>query len=377
MSTVFLHIGLPKTGTTAIQNFLRTNDEALRRRGICFPDLGFSYPEIHSNRNAHFLVSSYDAPSQMSHFTPGSDYTSGIEQLARLSKTYDTILLTDELIWRVCNQHADFWPTVKEDFSRHGMELKVIAYLRRQDEFVQSRYRQRMKAGETFSFYEFLGQLRSHNYPLDFYAAAQTISRAIGRENLILRIYEQKQYQGIQHTLISDFLDIFGLSISDDFIVEDKLFNHSLHGSYLEMRRLLNALPGNVKGTPTLTQSIKEIQEANPYTQKQEKQTLFLPGDQHTFLEHFADSNAQLAREYFGRTDGSLFYTPLRELPYEKTSTEELLRDALLVYGRAFQTLDRQNKELKMRTEKLEKELKKSSLANCAKQTVKKLIGRK
>jgi hypothetical protein len=38
-STVFLHVGLHKTGTTYLQNLLRANTDALARQGLYYPDL--------------------------------------------------------------------------------------------------------------------------------------------------------------------------------------------------------------------------------------------------------------------------------------------------------------------------------------------------
>lgn len=377
MTTVFLHIGLTKTGTTAIQNFLRTNDAILARHGICFPDMGYKYPGVNPNRNAHFLVSSYDTEPVAEHFTPLDEYLPSLDRLTALSKSYDKILLTDELIWRICNQHKDFLPTITHDLACRGMQLKVIVYLRRQDEFIQSRYRQRMKAGETFSFYEFLDTLHTDSYPLDFYSAVNMISDVIGRDHLIIRIYEKQQYKGEEHTLCSDFLDIFGLSVSDGFIEQKKRMNRSLQGTYLEIRRTLNALPQNIKETPVLAKSIREMQENEHGPKKSSKQTLFHFDDQKRFLEQFRESNSRLAREYLGRSDGMLFYEPLEELPYEQSGTDELLQDTLLVFGRAIQILNQKNNELKIRTEKLEKEISKNCLMNQIKKALKKLSGRK
>lgn len=376
MKTVFLHIGLPKTGTTALQSFLRANEAALARSGICFPDLGFRYPNILANRNAHFLIASYDTAPHTASFTPQEEYYTALDQLAALSEEYGKILLSDELIWRICNRHSDFLPTVKQDLASRGMELKVIVYLRRQDEFVQSRYRQRIKTGETFSFYEFLDTLRQNKYPLDFYDSLNKISDAIGRDNLIIRIYEKCQYEGFGHTLCSDFLTIFDLSVSDGFTESERTMNRSLSGTYLEIRRRLNTLPQSIKDTPSLSQSIRETQELNLPSQTSQKQTLFEPGDQKAFLAHFAASNSRLASEYLGRSDGILFYEPLQELPHEQVSQEDLLRDTLLVLGRSLQKVDTKNKELKLQIEKLEKKMEKNCLTHRIKQIGKKLLGR-
>jgi hypothetical protein len=45
--TVFIHIGLPKTGTTSIQTFLRRNAEALAARGYCYPGTEFGESANH------------------------------------------------------------------------------------------------------------------------------------------------------------------------------------------------------------------------------------------------------------------------------------------------------------------------------------------
>ena len=56
MPTLYLHIGTPKTGTTALQNFLPANEEVLEQHGICYPDFGFRYTGLGVHRNGHFLV---------------------------------------------------------------------------------------------------------------------------------------------------------------------------------------------------------------------------------------------------------------------------------------------------------------------------------
>lgn len=376
MATVYLHIGHPKTGTTAIQNFLCNNAGALKQHGICFPDFGFRYPRISFRRNAHFLAEKYETDSNSASY-PSEDYQKAFAQILELSKSYERILLSEELLWRIGSDYPSFWPDIKADFDRIGLNLKVIVYLRRQDLFVQSRYRQRIKAGETFSFREFLNYIAAASYPLDFYSAAEKISGVTGKENLIIRIYEKGQYQGAEHTLISDFLSIFGLSIDDGFHTEDRAYNLSYEGTYLEMRRFLNALPESVKNTPALTRSFKEIHDCVPYALRgSEQSSLFAPGEQAEFLASYAASNERLAREYLGREDGILFYDPVEELPQEKPETAELLRDTILVYGRAIQKLNHQNHAMQKQTEELEAKIQKLKESSSLKKTIKRLLGR-
>ena len=378
MATVYLHIGHPKTGTTAIQNFLCNNAGALGQHGICFPDFGFRYPKVSFRRNAHFLAAEYDSETHTADFSrPSEDYQKAFEQISELAKTYDRILLSEELLWRIGSNDPDFWTNTKADFDRLGLELKVIAYLRRQDLFVQSRYRQRIKTGETFSFYEFLNTIASTAYPLDFYTAAEKICSVVGKENLIIRIYEKGQFQGAEHTLLSDFLDIFGLSITDGFHSEDKAYNLSYEGTYLEMKRFLNALPEPVKKASVLSGSFREIHDSVPYALGvADRRSLFAPGEQEAFLAQYLPSNERLAREYLGREDGILFYDPFEELPQEKPDLEELLRDTILVYGRAIQKLDRSAESMERQAQRLEAEIQKLHSTSSLRNRIKRFLGK-
>ena len=56
MKTVYLHIGMPKTGTTALQMFLPLNEEALSQNGFSYPLMPFEFENIGKRRNAHFLT---------------------------------------------------------------------------------------------------------------------------------------------------------------------------------------------------------------------------------------------------------------------------------------------------------------------------------
>ena len=45
MSTVYIHVGTPKTGTSAIQVFFTKNRKLLKEKGVCYPNLGFDFPD--------------------------------------------------------------------------------------------------------------------------------------------------------------------------------------------------------------------------------------------------------------------------------------------------------------------------------------------
>lgn len=391
MATVYLHIGLPKTGTTALQTFLTANAAVLERHGICYPDLGLRYSGVSFRRNAHFLVQACvdkDGVRDVNRVCP--EYNDTLDRIGELGKCFKQIILADEAIWRFSGSRKNFWPRIKGDFQKRGFDLRIVVYLRRQDTFVQSLYCQKIKASSTcYCFEDFLEKICKTGYPLDFSTYLDTLSEVFGKENLIVRVYEKGQYQGKEKTLFSDFLSIFGLSVEDGFEVKPGARNISLNGTYLELRRLMNALPTSPKELAVLRRSVSEVISIEQKADKAQKMlqrtaantplkqtqksgsasikapssaadiSYFAPGEQARFLAQFAASNERVAREYLHREDGKLFYDEVKDLPTYEVDMEKLLQDTILVYGNAVQKLEQKNAELVEEISELRKELRK------------------
>ena len=56
MAIVYLCVGTMKTGTTALQTFMRKNPEALKKQGYCYPFMEVGPVSGPKNRNGHFLI---------------------------------------------------------------------------------------------------------------------------------------------------------------------------------------------------------------------------------------------------------------------------------------------------------------------------------
>lgn len=359
MSTVYLHIGTPKTGTTALQNFLPANEEILEKHGICYPDFGFRYKGLGIYRNAHFLVvNHYGEKGEKLIEKEREDYERGLDCLEECAKKFSKIILSDEGIWKQSVKEADnFWEKLKEDFDKRNLDLKIIVYLRRQDLFVQSHWAQQVKEGRCYDFNEYLEAPICKNYPLDYYAYFKVLSDVFGKDALIVRVFEKGQFEGEEHTIQSDFLNIFGLKMSDGFVLEQAVYNTSLEGNYLAMKRLLNNLPEFRENKHLLIRNIKKIQDMKLFEDNFEKQTYFLPGEQQKFLDKFAASNERVAREYLHREDGILFREPIRDLPEHTMDEKKMLRDTILVYGKMVDVLDQKNREQDEKIKALQEEV--------------------
>ncbi len=340
MAIIYLHIGLPKTGTTAIQHFLRNNNDVLKEHGICYPDFGLTYSEISPYRNGHFVCQYFKGKNI-------PIYESVLPQLEELGKAFDKIILSDEAIWRRGENQPELWKKLRDDFKKRNLRLCIIVYLRRQDRFLLSYYRQRVKGRHTdLSFRDYLCE-SEEIYPLDYYSYMNMLSDILGRENLFIRVYEKEQFHGNLKTLHSDFLDIFGLSPEDGFTVQQEELNKSLDDPHFELRRLLNSVSPEITTDPLLIQSFSENAK-NSLHDDSVKTSFFPPGEQSAYLERFAETNSRLAREYLGRDNGILFYDDSdQELPLYKVDTEALLQETIRFYARAFRTLELELNQIK------------------------------
>ena len=338
MKTLYLHIGTPKTGTTALQKFLWLNREVLLQHGLLFPDFGFRYRGVSRCRNGHFLVTtSYQDENGCRILEKEQeDYRNGLDQLKEAGKTCDRILLTDESIYNASRRsRTDFYETLKADLEEMHMELKVIVYLRRQDLFTQSHWAQKVKVGSCQNFHEYLDSSFMENYPLDYYEYISHLSSCLGRESLIIRPFESGQFRGEKQIIQSDFLSVFGLKLSDGFTLGQRSCNTRLDDDQLEIQQVINRFP-------SMKRTFK-----NPKINNVLWDPYFRPAEQKQFMEKYCASNEALAREFLDRDDGQLFYDTIRRPSGYRTGEADLSRDIARVYGRAITELDRENRKLR------------------------------
>lgn len=327
MSIVYLCIGTMKTGTTALQNFMRNNPAALKKQGFCYPYMNMGSIRRIRNRNAHFMI---HRPEHKNDNIQQRCY----QKLQRLAKTYPNIVLSEELIWHHSVKIGHFWPDVLEKVNAAGCQLKVIVYLRRQDDIIQSLWNQSVKLGWRLSvtFEDYIRLKKYRYFPLDYYKQLKNIEEVIGKENLIVRVYENGQFEGEEHTLISDFMQILGLRMTDGFMLEERVRNPSLSGNFLEMKRIINSVPEYKNMTEDFMAYTIQIAGFEQNKDKHlPKQSFFSYKDQLAFLERYAESNRKVAEEYLGREDGILFREPVEELPLYQVDQETLLQDMLVL----------------------------------------------
>ncbi len=349
MATVYLHIGLPKTGSTTIQVFTCDNREVFEKFGICYPLFDYSYEMVSFRRNGHFLFAPYvNEDGKLDRTRPAAEYEEGLNKLEEISKQYDKILLTDEGLWWGSHTRENFWEQLKEDMNKRGLDVRIIVYLRRQDSWIESHWAQNIRDGRTcLTMHDYLDYMKDRGYPLDYYAYISKFAEIFGKDHLHIKILERGQFKGAEHTLQSDFLDIFGLSLSDGFRVKQDVYNAKFEGNYLEIKRLMNLLPELRTRKHIVFDGITKLDLKNPAKRDYSMYSFFAPEDRKVFREQFEESNRRLAVEFLGREDGILFYDPPKDLPELTINEGDLLRDSILLYGKIFDIIQKQNEAAK------------------------------
>jgi hypothetical protein len=146
-----LHIGLHKTATSFIQNLLSTRRYDLLRQGVLYPTTGAIDAVAVSTRTG--------AQSGHASYFWAKDRQELVSQLlSELPATASTVLLSSEDF--SLPRRVQFVEKLLGDFSAFGT-IEVVLVVRRQDEWVESYYKQFVDQYgnfETRSFDEFLRQ---------------------------------------------------------------------------------------------------------------------------------------------------------------------------------------------------------------------------
>lgn len=311
---LLIHIGMPKTGTTALQNFLLQNDDKLQKYGWSYPILSEEeIPDMSdiegngSNGNAIYIYKALLSRSQKLIWEKGMDIA------LKYLKNKNVILSAEGIS---VNGIEQFITGAKRKYEN----LKVIVYLRRQDREIESLYNQHIKIGREYgAFDKFAKSDTNLKQWLDYLSKLDSVSHIIGKENLVVRVYEKQQLIG--NDIVTDFLSVLGIPSDQDEWKRNAKMNPSIEGNYLEIKRIMNSVQGieglfDYREWEDIQTDIYDVCIALSHSYKDKREYGFFTIEQRkTFLGKFAAENEQIAREYLHREDGILFYDDVADYP--------------------------------------------------------------
>lgn len=194
---LYLHIGIHKTGTTAIQNFLYVNKESLKDNWIYIPSKHLS-----DNRPQELLFKILDN---------NLEYLEILQSMKQecIENNCHTIVLSNEDMTKM--RDIDVVKQLNDMF-----DLKIVVYLRRQDKYIESNYSFFATLFETRYEYKkpiyevpAMGNITTYYCDLiDFW------SSGMSKSNILIKRYDQAVKN---NNLLGSFLEILGLDLDERF----------------------------------------------------------------------------------------------------------------------------------------------------------------
>lgn len=206
---IWLHIGMPKSGSSSLQDFLSKRTDILSRHNVHYVRTGRHNP----GKKMAALPSHNTLAKQMIENWQGVDpalFDHYVEELAEHSD-------------KACVISAEMFhghrlaPLQDKIFSRIDQPVNVVIYLRRFSDFLESDYKQKAKKGRQFSGAERYAQyaLRMAESSEGYMNYSETL-RLIGVDipNAIIhpRIFLRDQL--VNGDVIHDFLSLTGVSLA-------------------------------------------------------------------------------------------------------------------------------------------------------------------
>ncbi len=296
---IILHIGTQKTGTTALQTFLTDNLALLTKQGFEYLDPRTGVLGLDNCSHGHLALCLTGYWRHTSHQITREEAWSTLKKLVDESR--HTVIVSSELL--STPQILPFLRFISE--SLNGLNIKVIIYLRRQDIFVQSVYKERLKVSEREPF-ETAYQHGDYQMVLDFRTIVDHWAHFLGEENIHVRPYEKGQL--LNGDILEDFLDVIGGEITAEMQLPSKHdANGPLSPDILEISRELNQL--DLKG-PAINKfklwmhSVIEAGSNEPF----KDHNIISPAQRLEIIDTFRDCNQYIAKTFLNREDGALFH---------------------------------------------------------------------
>jgi len=232
--------------------------------------------------------------------------------------------VVDEVFSSNCNNaliSSEYFPGVTRSeieniyFSKLSsrVNVKIIAYLRRQDEYLESWFAQLVKTTKPDAdIYNLMSELRRSKL-LDHDHLLGKWAEFFGKGSILARPYERRQFK--RENLLYDFLSIFGIEQFERFSFEEKDANVSLSRDQIVLiKAFYNA---------GLERFVDDVVR-KPFDFDTSSSRYFLsPSEREALIEEFSASNEAVAREYLKREDGRLFCDPLPSVSDKGWTTAE------------------------------------------------------
>ncbi|WP_297793857.1 hypothetical protein [uncultured Marinobacter sp.] len=278
---ILIHAGRHKTGTTYLQQFFGMNAARLLK------DFGILYPE--SGRNPYFNYHHELFENILKNGRKKSGIINELRREVNENKS-EIVLLSSEYLSRDTMQSEEL-KIIKESFSPYDVE--IIFYLRRQDDFLCSRYSERVKQNRL----AFPDTIWSFNAELNYLKFLDRYARIFGVSNIIVRSYNK----AIKIGLIEDFASFLKEPCLAQLPKPEHEANKRLPWRYLHALWYANSNPLSRKILANRGASYFFRRAAKHFPSLFDGNRPITDSEAKLLMQRYADSNNAVAEKY---TDG-------------------------------------------------------------------------
>jgi hypothetical protein len=250
---VFVHIGPPKTATSAIQNWLQQNREVLIQQGIYYPEHGLDENGVSSGN----VLNIFDRNEDKSLLINKSKIEKVLTDCQK--NNCKVLLLSSEFFFFQVDELLKVFP-----------DAKLIAYIRFPLEVIESSYNQAVKRHNQTQ------PLGLPKEPLAYHSVLlEKMLQRFDKSSFIVRFYSQDSFVG--GNIVSDLLSVVGV---EELSANPPKVNSSYSLEALEFKRWLNCFlpPAHQNRVDRLLQS---------YNGGTESYSLIKPVDYQRYVEWF------------------------------------------------------------------------------------------
>ncbi|WP_341963561.1 hypothetical protein [Pseudomonas sp. RC10] len=308
-----LHIGAPKTGSTAIQRFIFDNREQLKSQGILYPDvslrgyghhdlaflLGGGYPEWATGQEKSLA----QLRDELKAAVTGSDA--------------HTVIISSENFFIFPNPQG-LLDTMRDAGLAPDDRISVVCYIRRQDDAHLSWYNQTVKAqGNALNF----AATTRRDFGLwDYAERLKPWQETFKDATFILHDYARFTREDIR----IDFLQTLGLP-AESFDLPNGRVNERINRDILNVQRLINRLPIRTVNKRRYHKQLIELTAAAAGKAVFDDSPFLTVAQRQALVDSYAASNRAIARSFFHRDE---LFAPIA--PGEHTHTSAAPRGATL-----------------------------------------------
>lgn len=237
MATVYIHIGAPKTATSTLQSVLARNHHKLLKNGVLYPK------DLRAGDAHHLLVCDLIEQCQgirmpdiwYGSHPRGEAWASLKAEIARHQSSIHSVILSSELFFGQKHNIEAMLDVVADQLQGH--EIRVVVYLRRQDQLYSSFYNQDVKGVRQWAHSAYRFYTTHQIFQQDYYSLLNVWSGAFGKKHMIIRPFEAEQW--LNGDIVQDFC-----AATDTVLLKSgyKDHNESLGMVQLYVKRCLNKM---------------------------------------------------------------------------------------------------------------------------------------